>query len=549
MPAPRKRHIPFILVVLGFLLWGGAYIWNTSFPIHGTRYFCLFDDGMISMRYAHNLAAGQGLVWNPGGERVEGFSNPLWTALMALIHAVGFSQNTVALYVQLVGLLFLTLNLWCVYRITLLLSNDSGPCAIAATILTAFYLPLNTWGLQGMEVSLVTFLIHASMLVLISRINSTSSLLKVFFLLGLGVCTRPDGIVPYLVTLGFIALFTTEQRRRRLLLGASILTAILVSITLLRHAYYGEILPNTYYLKMTGIPVLKRITRGLDALVDTLSMIGLVVVAFGCAAALAGRKQRPVVFLALMVMAHAAYSVYVGGDAWEWFGPHYANRYLSVAMPSFFILLAMGAERFLDSIAFPGAPGAPVRSRAGGLAAFAILITAFWLSMHGATSLWTAREFSKSMRIARGSPLHAISNSHNVALALWLRSTCPDNIQVAVIWAGSFPYFSNLPTIDLLGKCDKKIARMTVSTTEWRTFIPGHNKSDAAHSVDTLRPEVIINGTFAAEYPDYVLAGSVGMHLVFVRKDKPEVLNAILSGAEQARANYLALCAHWNVRP
>jgi hypothetical protein len=131
--SPRKRHVAFLLVVFAFLLWGAAYIWNTSFPIKGTRYFCLFDDGMISMRYAHNLADGHGLVWNPGGERVEGFSNPLWTALMALIHTVGFSQNTVSLYVQLAGLFFLTLNLWCVYRITLRLSHDSAPCAIGAT--------------------------------------------------------------------------------------------------------------------------------------------------------------------------------------------------------------------------------------------------------------------------------------------------------------------------------------------------------------------------------------------------------------------------------
>jgi hypothetical protein len=351
---------------------------------------------------------------------------------------------------------------------------------------------------------------------------------------------------PYLATLVFIALFTREQRPRRLVQGALILTAILAGITLLRFAYFGEIFPNTYYLKMTGVPVLMRITRGLDALVDTLGMIGIVVVAFCAAAALAERKQRPVILLVLMITAHAAYSVYVGGDAWEWFGPHYANRYLSVAMPSVFILLAMGAGRFLDTLA---PPPATVFSRAGGLAAFAVLIAAFWLTMHGATSLWEVRAFAKSMRIARGTPLHVISNSHNVALARWLRSTCPDNTRVAVMWAGSLPYFCDLSTLDLLGKCDKKIARMTVPTTDWRTFIPGHNKSDAAYSVDTLRPEVIINGTFAAEYPDYVLAGSVGMHLVFVRKDKPEVLSAVLSGADAARSDYLDLCAHWNVRP
>lgn len=39
------------------------------------------DDAYISFRYAQNAILGHGLVFNPG-ERVEGFTNFLWTALM-----------------------------------------------------------------------------------------------------------------------------------------------------------------------------------------------------------------------------------------------------------------------------------------------------------------------------------------------------------------------------------------------------------------------------------------------------------------------------------
>src|SRR5262249_43827913 len=42
----------------------------------------LVDDAFISFRYALNLARGQGLVFNPG-ERVEGYTNFLWTVLLA----------------------------------------------------------------------------------------------------------------------------------------------------------------------------------------------------------------------------------------------------------------------------------------------------------------------------------------------------------------------------------------------------------------------------------------------------------------------------------
>ena len=46
------------------------------------------DDSFISFRYALNLIEGSGLVYNPG-ERVEGYSNLLWTLLVALWMRLG----------------------------------------------------------------------------------------------------------------------------------------------------------------------------------------------------------------------------------------------------------------------------------------------------------------------------------------------------------------------------------------------------------------------------------------------------------------------------
>src|SRR5207249_9160233 len=48
----------------------------------------MYDDAFISYRYAANLAHGLGLVYNPG-ERVEGYSNFLWTLLMAVVVLLG----------------------------------------------------------------------------------------------------------------------------------------------------------------------------------------------------------------------------------------------------------------------------------------------------------------------------------------------------------------------------------------------------------------------------------------------------------------------------
>src|SRR5438552_1037145 len=45
------------------------------------------EDAYITFRYARSLASGSGLVYNPG-ERVMGFSSPLWTIWNALGYAV-----------------------------------------------------------------------------------------------------------------------------------------------------------------------------------------------------------------------------------------------------------------------------------------------------------------------------------------------------------------------------------------------------------------------------------------------------------------------------
>jgi hypothetical protein len=67
------------LVVIGltcaFVIWSAGFIYRSSFmALDGARYFSLFDDAMISMRYAWNLSHGNGLVWN-AGERVQGYTN------------------------------------------------------------------------------------------------------------------------------------------------------------------------------------------------------------------------------------------------------------------------------------------------------------------------------------------------------------------------------------------------------------------------------------------------------------------------------------------
>ena len=61
---------------------------------HLSYYFPrVVDDLFISLRFAENLAHGRGIVYNPG-ERVEGYSSPLWMFFQSVGLLFGFEGVT-----------------------------------------------------------------------------------------------------------------------------------------------------------------------------------------------------------------------------------------------------------------------------------------------------------------------------------------------------------------------------------------------------------------------------------------------------------------------
>jgi arabinofuranosyltransferase len=73
----------------------------------------MHDDPFISFRYARNLADGNGLVYNIG-ERVEGYTNFLWTLLMTIPHKLGADP---ILFSHALGLALLGISLTLFYKL------------------------------------------------------------------------------------------------------------------------------------------------------------------------------------------------------------------------------------------------------------------------------------------------------------------------------------------------------------------------------------------------------------------------------------------------
>lgn len=517
------RNAAFGLLAAGFFYYAWRYILATSFIVDGTRYYILFDDAMISMRYAYNLAHGNGLVWNIG-ERVEGFTNPLWVLYMALLHLLPIPLAKVSLAVQITGAVLLGANLYFVRRIVEYFTGDLL-AMLAAVSFTAFYAPLLSWGLLGMEVSALALIVTASIWMLLN--NGTERFSPwVYVLLGVSTLIRPDMAVTYAVILAVMLIAQKQHRRAHALWGIGLLLLCLGTQTAARWVYYGQLLPNTYYLKVEGWPFSLRILRGLYALVWFIYYTNWVLFLLPPAILLFRRDWKAALPL-VVIAGQLAYSVYVGGDAWEDHGG--ANRYIAIAMPLFFALLVVVLDmlRKLAALAAGSMRLAQLGSRLGWAVAFVIAMLNFNLLMGDWKSI-------QRWDLARR-PDYVAGSDHNLGIALALQSTTKPGASIAVTGAGTIPYL--LPAdrvLDILGKTDPLIAhepvRTPMSIEDVPDMRPGHMKWDYAHTFGDLKPDVIVAiwpGTDkeAASYlQDYTFGVIAPGIRVYLRKNSPNVL-------------------------
>jgi len=233
----------------------------------------LTDDAWISVRYAENMADGAGFGWNPGGPRVEGFSNPLLVLVEALAHAVGWSAPGVA---RLLGVLS---GLACVVLVHILGRRVVGewPARIGA-VLTACSAPFALWAVGGLETLVVAAAITAGTLEVArpdgGRVGRAAAAFAVLPWL------RPEGlaVVAAVVAAGELpGLFRAAGRRRALrriaLLGGIPLGSLLV-LEALRFGLYGHLLPNSVLYKSGAGEGLTVLTKFLDqALLPTVLAI------------------------------------------------------------------------------------------------------------------------------------------------------------------------------------------------------------------------------------------------------------------------------------
>jgi hypothetical protein len=220
----------------------------------------IVDDAGISFVYARNLAAGHGLVSQPGLPPVEGFSNFLWVVGLApafLLRLFDPMLTPKILALALVGGAFALLH-------GALAAVTGGSRAASVTVL--LLLALNTsfvvWAVSGLENPLYTFLLCLLLRLCLREGQSGEEngeeralrwLPAAAGAVAAGIAlTRPDGIL-------FAALYpllspsappsSKRAAAGRLLRYAAVLGLLLGGFLLFRALYFGDLYPNTYHAK------------------------------------------------------------------------------------------------------------------------------------------------------------------------------------------------------------------------------------------------------------------------------------------------------------
>lgn len=396
------------------------------------------DDMFISLRYAENWANGFGPVFNIG-ERVEGYTCFLWVALLAALHRIGLN---LLLSARVLSVFFALLSIYVLHRYSFRTDAIKRTMSVS---LFAFNLPLLYWSFVGMEASLMALLNLCFLLLYLHWIESGDrKTLRLCALIALcATLTRPEGIIVYGISWIFLWKFSRVPARD--LLEFTLIYAFGLAIFLFwRFEYYGFVLPNTYYAKVDRFGFLLFL-KGLKYTLlfyvpHFLILLPLLFVPRS------GLRRNQFVYLSVLLLAQTLAVIFEGGD-------HYpASRFFVPLLPVTALMWQYSDFQFERvNLIRKIRPEIVIALLCSGTLAAGFVIRGY-------------RAFESAAGGERGQ-----------FISQWLVQNVPSDTLIATMSVGAVPYFTKLPTLDLVGLVDRHISHAPRETGRGKI---GHEKYD-----------------------------------------------------------------------
>ncbi len=465
-----------------------AHVWSYSF---------LNDDAYISFRYALNWVDFGEVTYNLG-ERVEGYTNFLWVALLALGYRLGADIPNLSIYLS-IGLGLITVMGSALYSAHLESAVSKKQKRVLLTLILLSLSPsFACWTTGGLEVQLFTACYTLSVLLSvrawqiqdqknISSQQKSKAGVWAGSVLALASMTRPEGLLLF-ASLGLFRILSLGKQRAWLkasdygaIIGFSL---IYLPYFIWRYQYYGYAFPNTYYAKVGASGFWR---PGLNYVGEYLLFHAWLPLVFALKAWFSLGKPKAADALCykskylwpaflISAFAHSLHVARVGGDFMA------LHRFLVPLLP----LAAILASEYLVGLYKPSDANEQNVAKEQNIAKvqdmqtknsipkslvliLGLLITltsmAFYIhqdanrigSRNGVDSIGWLRQFSEQCAIT----------------GKFIREHTDPKIKLATTAAGALPFYAQRYTLDLLGLNDEWIAHHVPA----RGHRPGHTKS------------------------------------------------------------------------
>lgn len=464
-----KTRFAVLAVLSSLALFASLYIaWDLKW---------LSDDGFISFRYAENLARGHGLVFNPG-ERVEGYTNFLWTVVIAAGIKLGLDAGQFAL---VFGMVCFAAALIVSQRLVLRLEPPGAKAAIPiAGILLGLNYTFASFATSGLETMFAALLTIWA----VERATAKSPMAAGF--LGIAaVMSHPDHAVLY-VALAACLLLDPEQRKTAWRYAVPFV-AVYLPYFVWRWAYYGDLFPNTYYAKSGGDLYFSQGGIYLYISLFAGGFWGILPLAF--VGGIAHHRSLLSRFTLIGLPLYLVYVAKIGGD-------FMLGRLLCTALPPVCILAELGARALVDA------------KRAVVLARIAAVLGVV-LSAAAIARIEIVRPGEKFWHVADERTFYGISSFKPLRVASPMTGIS-DTLKRHFVNAGQTPtialgcvgiigYETKLPLVDTFGLTDRYVAHTKIA----KRGRPGHEKTAPPSYVFGKGADLWDRGFFPEMYNSY----------------------------------------------